>query len=55
MKGEMMTLKLTLAGVAHIHTPGLIKCMNERPDVSARYVWDPEPEGAAGRDWVELP
>jgi len=35
-----MTIQLALVGGAHIHTPGFIKRLNERPDMAVKYVWD---------------
>lgn len=36
-------------GVAHIHTPGFIKTINGRDDVSCKYVYDHDPERAQKR------
>jgi predicted dehydrogenase len=33
-------LTLALVGCAHIHTPGFVKRLNNRSDVSVKYVWD---------------
>ncbi len=33
-------ITLALAGAAHIHTPGFVKTMKERPDVKVKLVWD---------------
>lgn len=40
---------LAFVGCAHIHTPGFVKMIKERPagDVTVRYCWDPTPERAA--------
>lgn len=35
-----MTHKTAFVGCAHIHTPGFVKRVNERKDVSTKYVWD---------------
>jgi predicted dehydrogenase len=35
-----MTHKTAFVGCAHIHTPGFVKRVNERTDVSTKYVWD---------------
>jgi predicted dehydrogenase len=43
--------KITVAfvGVAHIHTPGYLKLVKQRPDVQIKYVWDHDSERAARR------
>ena len=43
--------KITVAfvGVAHIHTPGYLKFVKQRPDVQIKYVWDHDEERAARR------
>ena len=43
--------KITVAfvGVAHIHTPGYLKAVKGRPDVSIKYVWDHDAERAGRR------
>ncbi len=43
--------KITVAfvGVAHIHTPGYLKLVKQRPDVRIKYVWDHDAERAARR------
>jgi len=33
-------VQVALVGSAHIHTPGFIKRLKDRPDVSVKYVWD---------------
>ena len=33
-------IQLALVGCAHIHTPSFIKRLNDRPEVSVKYVWD---------------
>lgn len=38
-----------LIGCAHIHTPGFVKRMNDRPDVSVKYVWDHDADRAEKR------
>jgi predicted dehydrogenase len=40
---------LALVGVAHIHTPGFISLLNNRPDVTVKSVWDPNEAKAAKR------
>lgn len=35
-----MALQVALAGAAHIHTPGFIKKLNDRPEIQVKYVWD---------------
>lgn len=32
--------KLALVGASHIHTPGFVKKLKERPDIQVSYVWD---------------
>ncbi len=39
---------LALVGCAHIHTPGFVRRLNDRPDVAIRAVWDHDTERAAG-------
>ncbi len=36
--------KVTLAfvGCAHIHTPGFVSLLKDRPDVAVKYAWDPD-------------
>ena len=43
--------KVTFAfvGCAHIHTPGFVNLLKERPDVSVKYVWDHQAERAERR------
>lgn len=41
-----MTVNVALVGAAHIHTPGFIKRLNARDDVSVRWVWDHDAERA---------
>lgn len=41
-------VKIALIGCAHIHTPGFVKRLQARPDVSVAYVWDHERARAAG-------
>lgn len=41
--------QVALVGCAHIHTPGFIKRLNERPDIHVKYVWDHDAERAAKR------
>jgi predicted dehydrogenase len=38
---------VALVGCAHIHTPGFVKRLQARSDVTVKYVWDPQPEHAA--------
>jgi predicted dehydrogenase len=38
---------LALVGCAHIHTPGFIKRLNQRPDVKVTLVWDHDSDRAA--------
>ena len=40
-------ITVSLAGCAHIHTPGFIKRMNDRKDVSVKWVYDHREERAA--------
>jgi predicted dehydrogenase len=42
-------LTVGVAGVAHIHIPGFLTKMKERPDVKVKYVWDPQKERAQKR------
>jgi len=44
-----MTIKLALVGGAHIHTPGFIKKLNERPDVTVKTTWDHDADRAQRR------
>jgi predicted dehydrogenase len=44
-----MPTAIALIGGAHIHTPGFIKRLNDRQDVTVRYVWDHDPGRAASR------
>jgi predicted dehydrogenase len=44
-----MVHQVALVGCAHIHTPGFIKRINERPDIRVKAVWDHQPERAALR------
>ena len=41
--------KTALVGCAHIHTPGFIKRINERNDVTTKYVWDHDSDRADKR------
>ena len=41
--------QVALVGCAHIHTPGFIKRMNARSDVSVKYVWDHDADRAGKR------
>ncbi len=43
--------KITVAfvGVAHIHTPGYLKLVKQRPDVRIKYVWDHDSDRASRR------
>lgn len=38
---------VALVGCAHIHTPGFVKRLQARRDVTVKYVWDHRPERAA--------
>jgi hypothetical protein len=38
--GGSMMPKLALVGASHIHTPGFVKKLKERPDIQVSYVWD---------------
>ena len=38
---------VALVGCAHIHTPGFVKRLQARTDVTVKYVWDHQPERAA--------
>jgi len=38
--------QLALVGGAHIHTPGFVKRLNNRTDVTVKYVWDHQAERA---------
>ncbi len=38
---------LALVGCAHIHTPGFVRRLNDRPDVAVRAVWDHDPARAS--------
>ena len=38
---------VALVGCAHIHTPGFVKRLQARNDVTVKYVWDHQPERAA--------
>jgi predicted dehydrogenase len=40
-------LTIALVGVAHIHTPGFIKLLKTRDDVTIKSVWDHDPARAA--------
>ena len=40
---------VAFVGVAHIHTPGYLKLVNQRPDVQIKYVWDHDAERSARR------
>jgi predicted dehydrogenase len=44
-----MTQKLAFVGVGHIHTPGFIRMLGERSDITVKSVWDHDPERAARR------
>lgn len=37
---------VALVGCAHIHTPGFVKRLQARPDISVKYVWDHQPDRA---------
>ncbi len=38
---------VALVGAAHIHTPGFVKRLQARDDVTVKYIWDHQPERAA--------
>ena len=38
---------VALVGCAHIHTPGFVKRLQERPSINVKYVWDHDSERAA--------
>lgn len=42
-------VELALVGCAHIHTPGFVNLLKNRPEVSVRYVWDHIPDRAQKR------
>jgi len=42
-------ITVALAGVGHIHTPGFVKKLKERPDVKVKCVWDPQADRAKKR------
>jgi len=44
-----MTIQVALVGAAHIHTPGFIKKLQDRQDLTVAYVWDHNPERASKR------
>lgn len=44
---------LALVGASHVHTPGFIRKMADRPDIQVKYVWDQVPAVAQNRA-VEL-
>jgi predicted dehydrogenase len=44
-----MTTQVALVGGAHIHTPGFIKKLLDRPDFEVKYVWDHDPARAERR------
>ena len=44
-----MTVSIALVGGAHIHTPGFIKRLKERSDVTMRLVWDHDAARAEAR------
>ena len=39
-------MKVALVGCAHIHTPGFVKRLKARSDVTVKYVWDHDPARA---------
>lgn len=43
------TITVAFVGVAHIHTPGYLKAVKQRPNVHIKYVWDHDAERAARR------
>jgi len=44
-----MTTNVALVGGAHIHTPGFITKLNDRKEISVKYVWDHDSARAARR------
>ena len=38
--------QVALVGGAHVHTPGFVKRLQARPDVTVKYVWDHDAERA---------
>lgn len=44
-----MSIQAALVGAAHIHTPGFIKRLQSRSDVTVRYVWDHDAQRAQQR------
>ncbi len=40
---------LALVGCAHIHTPGFVRAIKERPGLTVKAVWDPNPARSAKR------
>lgn len=44
-----MTKTLAFVGVGHIHTPGFIRMLGERSEISVKSVWDHDAERAARR------
>ena len=40
---------VALVGCAHVHTPGFVRRLQARPDVSVKYVWDHDLERAKGQ------
>jgi len=42
-------VQVALVGGAHIHTPGFIKRLNGRSDVTVKYAWDHDPDRAEKR------
>src|SRR5579871_2359314 len=45
----MAAKQIALVGVAHIHTPGFIKRLKDRPNLQVKYVWDHDAERAQSR------
>lgn len=43
------TINVAIVGVAHIHTPGYLDLLKQRPDVHIKYVWDHDPARAESR------
>lgn len=43
------TINVAIVGVAHIHTPGYLDLLKQRPDVHIKYVWDHDSARAESR------
>lgn len=51
LKADKLMSTVSLVGCAHIHTPGFVKMMQERSDVTVKYVWDHDMDRA--QRWAE--